>query len=308
MVMTFEIRDLQYFAVVAEQSHVSRAAEELGLSQPALSKSLRRLETALRVRLVERTPKGVQLTVVGKALWRHAHGLKLFLDDISREVTDLRLGRVGSVRIGAGVGIAEHLLASACSALLQAAPGLELTLSVASNAVLLPALRRGDQDLVVSGIPPSPYTDLVQEPLYDDPFVVYGSAKHRLAKRKLVSIPELGQERWALSAPDDLAWTWLKRLFEDHRLPPPRIAFQTAAALVRAEAVAMSDLLSFSPRRMLRHAWKHIPLVEIRVKGLAWTRPIGISYRRGQYLSPAARRAIDLLKSSARDLSKHNTR
>ena len=53
-----ELRDIEYFAVIAEHGHLGRAADALGLSQPALSKSLRRLEQALQVKLVKRTPKG----------------------------------------------------------------------------------------------------------------------------------------------------------------------------------------------------------------------------------------------------------
>lgn len=57
--MKIEPRDIQYFAVVAHLGNMGRAAEELGLSQPALSKSLRRLESAVGAKLVRRTPKGV---------------------------------------------------------------------------------------------------------------------------------------------------------------------------------------------------------------------------------------------------------
>jgi len=60
-----ELRDIEYFAVVAEHGNLRRAAESLGLSQPALSKSLRRLEKSMAAKLVKRTPKGVELTAVG---------------------------------------------------------------------------------------------------------------------------------------------------------------------------------------------------------------------------------------------------
>ena len=57
-----ELRDIEYFAVIAEHGHLGRASEALGLSQPALSKSLRRLEEAVEARLFNRTPKGMELT------------------------------------------------------------------------------------------------------------------------------------------------------------------------------------------------------------------------------------------------------
>src|SRR5262245_39212455 len=67
-VNTMELRDIEYFAVVAEHGNVRRAAEALDLSPPALSKSLRRLEKSVGAKLVKRTPKGVELTDVGVAM------------------------------------------------------------------------------------------------------------------------------------------------------------------------------------------------------------------------------------------------
>src|SRR3970282_1539010 len=109
-----ELRDIEYFAVVAEHRNLGRAAEALGLSPTALSKSLRRLEKALQAKLVTRTPKGVELTTEGDALLARVRGLRLSLHDVAREVSDLAQGRLGRLRIGVGPSPAvEHLLASA---------------------------------------------------------------------------------------------------------------------------------------------------------------------------------------------------
>ena len=67
-VIAMELRDIEYFTVVAEHGNLGRAAEALGLSQPALSKSLRRLEHEIGAKLVKRTPKGVELSAEGMAL------------------------------------------------------------------------------------------------------------------------------------------------------------------------------------------------------------------------------------------------
>lgn len=102
--MNMNLRDVQYFAVVAEHKHLGRAAEALGLSQPALSMSLRRLERYMDTKLVKRTPKGVELTPSGEAVFGHARRLRLSVDDISREVADLSQGRAGHLRVGTGPG------------------------------------------------------------------------------------------------------------------------------------------------------------------------------------------------------------
>lgn len=105
-----ELRDIEYFAVVAEHGHLGRAAEALGLSTPALSKSLRRLEGSLQAKLVKRTPKGVELTAEGNALLSRVRGLRLSLADVTREIADLSQGRTGHLRVDAHPGAYPDLL------------------------------------------------------------------------------------------------------------------------------------------------------------------------------------------------------
>src|SRR5712691_8300811 len=210
-----ELRDIEYFAVIAEDGNLARAAEALGLSQPALSKSLRRLESAIDAKLVRRTSKGVELTPEGAALHSRAAQLRLSLIDVTREISDLSHGREGHVRIGLGTGIAEYFLKAVLSGLLSDAPKLALKITVEANDTLMLALRKGELDLIVSGIPTIASEDLVHEHLYNDAFVVYASVDHRLAGRKSVAIADLVRERWAVPAANTLSWQGLYRAFED---------------------------------------------------------------------------------------------
>ena len=302
--MKLELRDVEYFFVVAEHRHVGRAAEALGMSQPALSRSLRRLEASIKARLVTRTPKGVELTAVGSALLSQVSRLRLALSDVAQEATDLSEGTAGHLRIGVGPATAEHLLAPACSALFKSAPKITIKVTVAHYHMLLPALRNGEFDLILSNIPTPAHEDLVQEHLYYDEFAVVASASHRLVKRKQVTLAELAQERWALPTANVLAWNWLHRVFEDHGLPAPNVAMDASSTLPTLAVVASSKLLGFASRRVLRQAKPQLKPVELDVKELKWTRSIGVSHRKGAYLSPAARRFIDILNSTAKQISR----
>jgi len=299
-----ELRDIEYFAVVAEHRHLGRAAEALGLTQPALSKSLRRLEIALEAKLVRRTAYGVELTAEGAALASHVHRLRLSLDDVTREVRDVTHGRVGQLRIGAAPGMADNVLPVPCSALLTDGPQVTIKVTIGHNNVLLPALRNGELDLIISGIPDTPYDDLVQENLYDDEFIVFASASHPLATRKKVAIADLAHWRWASAASNVLAWQWLQRTFENHSLAPPRIALEAGSHSLRGLIAASSDLLCFNARRAFRESARHLPLVELPVKELKWIRHVGVSYRKDSYLSPAAKRFIEILKATAKEIAK----
>ena len=289
-----EIRDLEYFAVVAEHGNVTRASEALDLSPPALSKSLRRLEKSIGTELVERTPKGVKLTAAGTALLSQVRRLRLTLDDVTREAADLGLGQAGHLRIGLSQIDDEELLA-ACAVLLRDAPKLSLEITVSTNLLMVPRLCQGELDIIVAVIA-TPYDGTVQERLFDDEFVVCASAGHRLARRKRLTVADLSQERWALGsqvAPREV----LYRIFRDSGLPQPRIAVESRSIRVRLHAWAYADLLGITSKRFLRRVSAPFRLVRLPVKGLTWPRPVGVIYRKDGYLPPAARRLLDLLKS-----------
>src|SRR5689334_19694618 len=108
-----EIRDLEYFATVAQHRHLGRAADALGITQPALSKSLGRLEASLGVKLAKRGARGVELTPEGAALQRRVHDLRLSFKSVMREVKDVSEGRSGEACIGVGPSVSESLLGEA---------------------------------------------------------------------------------------------------------------------------------------------------------------------------------------------------
>src|SRR5262245_52732704 len=144
-----ELRDIEYFAVAAEHGHLGRAANALGLSQPALSKSLRRLERDLQVKLVKRTPKGIELTSEGSVLLLRVRDLRLSMHSLRREITDVGEGRVGLLRVGVGFPGPEQFLSAAFAMSLKDAPRTKLVVSQSDNDLMIPALRNGELDLVV---------------------------------------------------------------------------------------------------------------------------------------------------------------
>lgn len=298
-----ELRDFEYFAVIAEHGHLGRAAESLGLSQPALSKSLRRLESAMQAKLVKRTPKGIDLTPAGSMLISQVGKLRLSLDDVMRAVADLSQGRAGQVRIGAGAALAAELLPTACGALMQASPRATLKISVETADNLVPVLLAGELDVVISIIAAPAYEHLVQEHLFDEHMVVVSSARHQLAGRQRVTLADLAQERWALSATNVASWQWMRRAFETKGLKPPRTAMIGPTTL-RLPIIAASDLIGFCATRTLRQLASQYGLTRLNAKELQWIRRIGVIYRKDAYLSPVAKRLIEIVKTTARGMRK----
>ena len=296
-----ELRDIEYFAVIAEHRHLGRAADALGLTHPALSKSLRRLERAVQAKLVQRTAKGVDLTPEGHALLAHVRGLRISLADVTREIAALSQGRAGHLRIGTGPGVEPHLVPSVCGALLREGTRATFKIRIMPNDLLIVALRNGELDLIVGGIPAIECADLVQEALYADELAVVAAKDHPLAGRLPVALADLANEAWALST-ENVAWHALHRMFDDHRLPPPRVALESNSISIRLHAVTYSRLLSFGPKRFTLQAARRLPLKLIAVKDVHWPRVAGVSYRKDAYLSALARRFVQLLQARARAL------
>jgi DNA-binding transcriptional LysR family regulator len=301
-----ELRDIEYFSVVAKHGNLGRAAEALGMSQSALSKSLRRLEQEMRAKLVKRTPKGVELTAEGSTLLGRVRQLKLSLDDVAREVTDVSKGLAGHLRIAAGPGHSFNLLPTACNTLIKNAPNVTLRVRDLGRGDATQALRNGDVDVVITGVRPSLEPDIVQEHLYDDHYVVVASATHRLAKKKLVTLSDVAQERWAQSEPTFALWQRMHQVFEEHGLPSPRVTIEAPSPVLRLSLIASSDLLGFTMASLVRRVSPHLRLVVLPVKELTLPLRLVVSYRKDGYLSPVARRFIEILKAAAKDIGSAN--
>jgi len=292
-------RDLEYFSVLAEHLHVGRAAEALGLSQPALSVSLRRLERSMDTNLFTRTPKGIELTDVGKVLLSHVRRLRQTHDDVMREVTDLSQGRSGNLRVGAHAGVMDSLIGPACCALLNASPNVTLAVTVESNEAALAGIREGRLDLCVSVLPSPPLPDIVQEHLLDDTIVVFASARHRLAKRERVTFDDLASERWAGTAFSAPGLPLLSLALQDRGASALRYVVQTSSLAFRDQLVANTDLLGTSSKRLLRRIKSRHRVVELPIEGFRVDRSVGVLHRKDAYLSPAARQFLGALRAAA---------
>jgi DNA-binding transcriptional LysR family regulator len=297
-------RDVEYFAVLAEHGHVGRAAEALGLSQPALSVSLRRLEQAMDAKLCRRTPKGIELTDVGQVLLTQVRLLRQTRDDVMREIADLSQGRAGNLRVGAHAGVMDNLMGPACCTLLNTAPNLTLAVSIESNEAAVSAIREGRLDLGVSVLPSPPHKDIAQEHLIDDTIVVFASARHRLAKRKQVTLDDLEGERWAATAYSAPALPLLSLALQDRGRNALRYVLQTSSLSFRDQLVANTDLLGTSSKRLLRQIQTRYRVVELPIKGFSVRRSVGVFHRKDAYLSPAARQFIGILKTTAKKIAK----
>jgi len=191
-----DLRLVRYFVAVAQAGNVTRAAERLHLSQPALSAAVKQLEQQLGVALLERSGRGVALTAAGELLLTRGRELLEQAGAVEEEIRGRGGGEpVGRLRLGlsptARYGVGPALL-SACAA---AAPAAMLYSSEDTTGALLRDVAAGRLDLAVVFCAPAALPDGVQlEPLRDEPAVVHVPAGHRFAGRAAVTLSDLAGE------------------------------------------------------------------------------------------------------------------
>ena len=151
-----ELTPLKYFRAIAQAGHMTRAARSLGVTQPALSAMLKKLEGEVGAELVDRTGRGVELTEAGRVFLRHAEESIRRAEAGVEAVRQLVGLEQGSIRIGGGATATTYLLPPVVSAVRKAHPGLRFFIREAGSHAVAAAVLSGELDLGMSPSPSSP--------------------------------------------------------------------------------------------------------------------------------------------------------
>jgi DNA-binding transcriptional LysR family regulator len=292
-----DLRDLRYFETIAELQHLGRATLRLHRTQPALTSSIRRLEAACGATLFEKSGRGIRLTEAGRVLQKWAQRMRFDIDDARREVGAIGAGLSGHVRIGIVPTAAQFVLPAVARQLLQEAPQVTLRTVVGLIDTLKPQLRAGELDLMV-GTQSSDEPGWVSLPLAEDLIVVAASARHPVFRRSAIGLADLVDHAWALQPPGAPTRDWLDHSFERAGLPRPRVQVETTMLLMLPALIVQTGLLSFISRHHLQGRARIPGLKEVPVDGATMQRRMVVTYRANGFLSPAARRLIDLFEQS----------
>ncbi|MCU6662954.1 MAG: LysR family transcriptional regulator [Silvania sp.] len=195
--MNYSLRQLRVFVTVAQAKSFSRAGEKIGLSQSAVSHSVKELELQTGVRLLDRTTREVVLTEAGQQL---AARLERILDELSTTLRDV--GRVGqqlsgTVRVAASQTISAHLIPHCIAQSNFQYPEIKFVLHDRPQQWVLESIRQGEVDFGIV-IDPGAATDLECETVLSEPFLLLCRDDHPFAGRDSVSWHELEGQRLVL--------------------------------------------------------------------------------------------------------------
>lgn len=295
------VEDIEHALVVARLGAIARAAQEIGMSQPALSKSLARLEAELKTRLFERHARGVRLTEEGRLFLEHGARAAMHAADARRALRDRRHGLSGVVRLGVGVGVPSDLITGACTALARQGR-VRYVITGGHTDSLLAALRGGELDLIVSGIPQPAGDELQWTPLWPDPMVPFIPRSLPLAATpRRWSLRALGELHWILPPAGTVARGRLESAFVTAGLPAPEPLVESRASGKEAElarALGAIALMPLSLARDERIAEGFVPVQSL--PALVLERTVSLLSRRSGYTSPVVARFGELLASERR--------
>lgn len=186
-----ELQQLHYFRVVARTEHVTQAAEELSITQPALSRAMARLERDLGVALFDHRGRSVKLNRYGRAFRRHVERSLAALEEGRRELVDLSDRDSGVIAFGFAHALGTSIVPDLIARFRRQHPRARFQLLQNASHIILEELEAGDVDLaLVSPVPPTGERIETHELASEELFLTV-PFEHRLAKRKSVRLAEL---------------------------------------------------------------------------------------------------------------------
>jgi DNA-binding transcriptional LysR family regulator len=302
-----KLHDLRVLISVVESGSMSKAAERLATSQPAISRAIAELEYSLGVRLLDRGPYGIEPTPYGRALIKR--GVAVF-DELRLGVKDLEFlsdPTAGEVRIAAALALSTGFVATIIDRLIRRHPHVICHLAVDEAPRVLRRLEEREVDLVISYlVEPIPYDLMETQFLYADPLIVVAGANNPWARRRRVTLADLADEPWAFMPPDNVFHPSYTRIFRAAKLDLPKATVVATSVLARLALVAKGQFLTITTESVFRLGGRQIGIKALPID-LAETRPVGIVTLKNRTLTPVAQLFIDCAHEVAKPLAMGKT-
>ena len=290
------LADLRAFVAVGELQSFAAAAKVLHLSQPALSRRISHLEEMLRVRLIDRTTRSVELTLLGRRFLGEVRGVVDGLDRSIVSLHDVAHLEAGDVTVGCVFSAVHHFLPSVIRTFRQKHPHVLVRIIEEGADEVLACVKQGPADFALN------YTGM-QDPeveftaLLKEPFVVACPADHPFAKRRSVRWEELASHPYALVSHESRNRVLIDQaLGEVKHIPRPVCEVRHVSTLI---AVVENGLaIAVVPQLTLPRSSETV--VGVPLTNPSITRTIGLIRRRGRSMSPAAAAFAALLTQASR--------
>ena len=295
-----KLRDLNIFLAVAEGGSMSKAANQLAVSQPAVSKAISNMEHALGVPLLERRARGVEPTLYGRALIKRSIAVFDELRQSVKEIEFLADPTRGEVSIGCTQPLGAGLVPAVIDKITRQHPGTSFNVSEADLTVLQGELRDRTIELMM-GRTRSPILDddLNSEVLFDDRFLIVAGVRNKWAHRRKIHISELLGEAWTLPPSRGIAGSLIADTFHAAGVSAPQAKASTSSLAFHLVLLATGRFLCMLPESTIRFSGKYLPLKVLPVT-LPASQPVRIITLKNRALNPLAKLFVESARALVR--------
>jgi DNA-binding transcriptional LysR family regulator len=296
-------RQLLLLIALDDFRNIHRAADQLNMTQPAASKQLKDLEDMLDVRLFERLPRGMEPTLYGETMIRHARMALTSLSLAHEDIVALKAGLSGQVEVGVIMAPAMALLPRAIARTKEQAPLLRIGVQLEPSNVLIDKLQRGVLDFMIGRIlEKEDSAGLVYEELSEEPACAVVRPGHPLLARRDLALADIAALPWILPPPGSVLRHRFDMMFRKAGLTPPVNVVDSTALLLVTALLQQTDSLHVMPREVADYyaslnVLKVLP-IELPCKMDAF----GIIRQQGHLLSPGAQLLLASVRGAAREL------
>ena len=285
--MSLTVKDIEYFLAVVRRGSLSGAAEDMGVTQPAMTKAVQRVEAEFGVVLFERSGRGGTSTSAGLRAAEQLKRLHAAHADTQILANEMRAQQAGLLRIGVTDVMGAGPIVTALTTLLAQRPGMRIRMQHGRSDALAKQVMEAELDAAIvpayDGQPlPGERTKVSSDPMQ----LVVRRGHPLLAKRSRVAIADLVPYGWIIGSRSSAAYRVIESVFAERDLPAPHVVLEVPyTSLLSAGVLARSNLISLLPASFLRKtdgaSFVVLPVPEFRL-----VRSVVLVTRKGSSASP----------------------
>ena len=299
------LRDLHILSAVVQWGSMAKAASHLAMSQPAVSGAIASLEAALGVRLLDRTPRGVEPTLCASALLRR--GLVVF-DELRQGIKEIEFltdPTAGEVRIGCIEPLAAGFMPEVIDQFSRKYARVLVHVAYAQTATQeFRELHERTVDLLLGRIlKPVVDDEIDAEVLFRDEYFVVTGSRSPWARRRKVALADLLDEPWIFGPPNTVFASFMTQAFSAQGLELPRAGVTSFSAAIRMQLVATGRFLTIMAGSMLRPNAARWDLKALPIALDALSFPVAIFKLKHRTVSPVVEKFIEHLRAAAKSMS-----
>lgn len=288
-----DLRQLKYFQEVCRENNFTKAATNLYIAQPAITNSLRKLETELGVKLLNRTNKEVSLTSEGKVFLEMANRILDTVEETIQKMNDIKNLQGGSLNLGVPPQIGAYMFPGIFTEFAVKYPSLQLNVFEQGSAATTELLENGELDVgivILRNCSPSLNTLTIRQ----EPVHLCVSPQHRLANRKSVSFSELRNEKFILRKNDSFFREIVFELCKQYSITPNIVLSSNQIQTIKS-LVAKNVGIAFFMEMVL----KNDPNIVSIALDCGASVDVGLVWKKGKYVSNATQAFIDFVVSQS---------